>query len=203
MEDTGTDDRHDILTRLNENAIRAIAFRAMERTANEGEIWGGILAACKRNRLLSEPYRQRQGALQSEVISTLVRMYDSPDDPRNASLGRLINTLSAEARAGRADAQAVANVQERFNRLKGDHRLQRLRTRRHQHLAHTAIEITELQTLTFGDARSFVDETLALLSELNFLVTGSRKEFASSIEFWHDLAEVFWKQFGNGGRAPT
>lgn len=194
-----SDELHQVLTRLNEDAVRVIASRAMERTANENDIFQGVLAACKRNGLLGEPYRACQSAFHSELITGLARLYDPPKDPRNAGIQRLIDLLCASAGSREVDTEAFASVRQRFDRLKGDHRLQRLRARRHQHLAHTAIEIIEPQKLTLGDVRSFVDDTLDLLSDLNFLVTGSRKDFASSVEFWHQLAMEFWRQFGTGG----
>ena len=196
------DELRQVLTRLNEDAIRAIASRAMERTANESDIFQGILAACKRNRLLSEPYRACHSAFYSELITGLCRLYDPPNNPRNAGLKRLIDLLSASEDSSGIDPKALASARQQFDRLKGDHRLQRIRSRRHQHLAHSAIEIVEPQKLIFGDVRSFLDDTLELLGQLNFLVTGSRKEFSDSIKFWHDLAEAFWRQFACGRDTP-
>ena len=130
-----------------------------------------------------------------ELNITLVRMYDPPD-PRNASFERLLSLLDDSDVPPGERSEALERAKELFAKRKGDHRLQRLEDRRHRLLAHTAVEDDSQQKAQFQDVRSFVDGTLALLNELNYAITGKRKPYDVSNQFWSESGQLFWRQFG-------
>ena len=130
-------------------------------------------------------------------------MYD-PLDKRNASFERLLVLLhDSETSLQDEHFQALQRAKKMFERLKGDHRLQRLANRRHRLLAHTALKDSSQQEARFRDIRSFVDDTLNLLNDLNFAVEGKKEHYDMSIRSWEQLAQLFWQQFGRKEEAPT
>ena len=100
---------------------------------------------------------------------------------------------NAKVSAQSETSEIIALVQE-FTQLKGNHHLSRLRSLRHELLAHTAIERNQNNPARYGDAEELLKKTTDLVCRLNSAIRSLHGDYQSHINIWREHAEYFWQK---------
>lgn len=139
---------------------------------------------------------------QSSVIAEL----QTRSEQRKAPKGPLENELLASDRdfleklkkdathASQAETSEIFVLVKEFEQLKGNHLLGRLRSIRHELLAHIAIERNRNNAARYGDAEDLLEKTYRFVSRLNSAIINLHWDYQSHIKTWQEHADIFWSK---------
>jgi hypothetical protein len=180
----------DIVRKLNEQAVRAIALRAMWARCADKE---DVLYAMRPDHL-TPGFRIVRDSLHIDLILTLMRLHErAPQEP--ASIPAVVEILSdpniqrALGEVGRRDA--ARECLELFDELPRDV-LRRLRQLRDRVLAHNDRRGLEMEP-TVGDETLLLNKSLAIVSAMDLAIRGNGSFLSEPQQFWDALADGFWE----------
>lgn len=139
---------------------------------------------------------------QSSVIAELQTRSEQRKAPKGLlekDLGRpdpdFLDKLKTNAKlAAQSETSEIFALVKEFEQLKGSHLLGRLRSIRHELLAHIAIERNQNNAARYGDAEELLEKTTRFVSRLNSAIRNLHWDYQSHIDTWQEHAEFFWQK---------
>lgn len=116
-----------------------------------------------------------------------------------------LKKLKADAiQAARKETSQISSLFQNYEKLKGSHLLNRLRTVRNELFAHTAIERNRNNPARYGDAEELLEKTAQFVDRLNSSVKSLHDDYQGEIKTWQEHAKYFWENIvGESTEKPT
>ena len=137
-------------------------------------------------------------AIYFDFIMSLMRMYDSYERD-TVCFKNLFDYLTDdfihdfESKTQRKANTAIQSARHEFQKLNGSHLIGRLKTARHNMLAHTSINFNRNQVARYGDAEKLLERTLPILNNLNSTIRGKVEPYDKIRKYWKGYAIEFWQ----------
>jgi hypothetical protein len=137
-------------------------------------------------------------AIYFDLIMLLMRMYDSYERD-TVCFKNLFAYLNGgfihdfEIKTQRPISDTIHSARTEFQNLKGSHLIGRLKTVRHNMLAHTSINFKRNQVARYGDAEKLLEKTLPMINDLNSAILGKVHPYDKIRKYWKGYAVEFWQ----------
>lgn len=80
-----------------------------------------------------------------------------------------------------------------FQKIKGSHRLSRLRAVRNELFAHTALQRNQNNSAQYGDAENLLDQTASFTCRMNAAIRRLHSDYSEHRQKWFEHADAFWR----------
>lgn len=137
-------------------------------------------------------------AVYYDFIMSLMRMYDSYERD-TVCFKNLFEYLTDdfvqafENQSQRKINTAIRLARNVFQSINGSHLIGRLKTVRHNMLAHTSINFNRNQIAKYGDAEKLLERTLPMLNKLNSAIRDKAEPYDNIRNYWKGYAIEFWQ----------
>jgi hypothetical protein len=148
-----------------------------------------------------------RNALISRLVLLVSRVYASPSRDTDLHVGRAIELLNDDAVRTEIEMRgppgSVAHALDLWKRLRGDHRLSRIKHFRDRYTAHLGKPNPEIPLPEYNQLFEFARETTVLMDALA-RATGARTE---GVDTWDEQlqnsAAAFWLPWNSDGSLPA